>query len=53
MVWYFEAATYTASPPPTAESETMAAVRRVPIFMGFWPFALVRAVRATSIGGAN
>jgi hypothetical protein len=32
-----------ARPPPTVESETMAAVRRVPIFMGCGPFRMVGA----------
>jgi hypothetical protein len=33
MVWYFVAATYAERPPPTADSEIIAAVRRAPIFM--------------------
>src|SRR6476469_2529955 len=50
MVWYFVTATRAARPPPTTESETIAAVRRVPIFMGIWPFAKGKGVGPPSYG---
>jgi hypothetical protein len=42
-------ATYTARPPPTAESERITMVRRVPIFMGI-PAGEVGRERERAIG---